>query len=87
LKDGEKPNHAWLIGVAATEVLNWLMLPFHHVKDDCPEIAGNTQVTCAGLKELAGLKSLQTLDLAGTKVMDAGVAELRKALPDLKIPR
>ena len=35
-----------------------------------------TQVTDAGLKELAGLKSLQALDLGDTKVTDAGLKEL-----------
>ena len=34
------------------------------------------QVTDAGLKELAGLKSLQSLDLWGTQVTDAGLKEL-----------
>jgi hypothetical protein len=33
-------------------------------------------VTDAGLKELAGLKSLQALNLGGTKVTDAGLKEL-----------
>jgi len=37
---------------------------------------GGTQVTDAGLKELAALKNLQELDLAGTKVTDAGLKEL-----------
>ena len=36
----------------------------------------NTQVTDAGLKELAGLQSLQTLVLFGTQVTDAGLKEL-----------
>lgn len=45
-----------------------------------------TQVTDARLKELAGLKSLQSLNL-NTKVRGAGVAELQKALPTLKILR
>jgi internalin A len=44
-------------------------------------------VTDAGLKELAPLKSLQSLDLRFTKVTDAGVAELRKALPKCEIRR
>ncbi len=35
-----------------------------------------TKVTDAGLKELAGLKSLQALYLAGTQVTDAGLKEL-----------
>ena len=33
-------------------------------------------MTDAGLKELAGLKSLQTLNLSNTKVTDAGLKEL-----------
>ena len=37
---------------------------------------GGTTVTDAGLKELAGLKSLSTLYLDSTKVTDAGVKEL-----------
>ena len=35
-----------------------------------------TKMTDAGLKELAGLKSLQALDLGGTQVTDAGLKEL-----------
>ena len=35
-----------------------------------------TQVTDAGLKELAGLTELQLLDLEGTQVTDAGLKEL-----------
>ena len=42
-----------------------------------------TQVTDAGLKDLAKLKQLQRLDLTFTQVTDAGVAELQKALPKL----
>jgi internalin A len=44
-------------------------------------------VTDAGLKELSGLKSLQSVVLFGTKVTDAGVAELQKALPACRISR
>ena len=33
-------------------------------------------MTDAGLKELAGLKSLQSLNLSYTQVMDAGLKEL-----------
>jgi hypothetical protein len=36
-------------------------------------------------RELAGLKKLQMLGLAGTKVTAAGVKALRKALPDCDI--
>jgi Leucine Rich repeat len=40
-----------------------------------------------GLKELKGLRSLQTLDLGGTKVTDAGLKELKelKSLRELRI--
>ncbi|ADV63236.1 hypothetical protein Isop_2666 [Isosphaera pallida ATCC 43644] len=38
----------------------------------------NTQVSDAGLNELAGLRNLTTLFLDGTGVSDAGVAELKK---------
>jgi hypothetical protein len=37
------------------------------------------------VKELAGLKSLLSLELINTKVTAAGAAELRKALPNCKI--
>jgi internalin A len=46
-----------------------------------------TQVTDSGLQELAGLNNLQTLGLDGTRSTDAGVAELRKALPKCNIQR
>src|SRR5262245_55675994 len=42
-----------------------------------------SDVKDAGLKELAGLKSLQSLNLAGTKVTDAGLKEL-SALKNLQ---
>jgi internalin A len=35
-----------------------------------------TQITDAGLKELAALKNLQTLNLNGTQITDAGLKEL-----------
>ena len=37
---------------------------------------GRAKVTDAGLKELTGLKSLQSLNLVGAKVTDAGLKEL-----------
>src|SRR5207245_2591285 len=47
----------------------------------------STKVTDAGLKELAGLKSLQSLDLMFTMVTDAGLKELAglKSLQTLKL--
>ena len=44
-------------------------------------------ITDARLKELTGLKSLHTLYLGGTRVTDASVTELRKALPECNIQR
>ena len=44
-------------------------------------------ITNAGLNELAGLKSLRSLSLTGTKVTTAGIAELQKSLPNTKIVR
>ena len=37
------------------------------------------------LKVLAGLKSLQHLSVEATKVTEAGVVELLKALPGIKV--
>ncbi len=47
----------------------------------------STKMTDVGLKELAGLKSLQALYLAGTQVTDAGLKELagRKSLQTLDV--
>jgi hypothetical protein len=45
-----------------------------------------TKVTDSGLKELAGMKCLQRLDILDVKNLTAaGVAELQKALPECKI--
>jgi hypothetical protein len=41
----------------------------------------STEITDAGLKKLASLKNLAALCVCDTKVSDATVAELRKALP------
>ena len=46
---------------------------------------GYTKVTNAGLKHLSGLKNLRGLALIGTKVTGKGKADLKKALPKLKI--
>jgi hypothetical protein len=46
---------------------------------------GDEGVTDISVKELARLTKLQTLDLRGTKVTKAGVAALKRALPECKI--
>jgi len=46
---------------------------------------GDTQITDVGLKEVAKMKQLDLLFLQFTKVTKAGVAELRKALPNYTI--
>ena len=40
-----------------------------------------------GLVHLKGLTRLETLTLGGTKITEAGVAELQKALPNCKIEK
>ena len=42
-------------------------------------------MTDAGLEHLKGLMQLQRLVLRNTKVTDAGVRDLQKALPNCKI--
>jgi len=44
-----------------------------------------TDATDKDLAQLTGLAALKTLGLWGTQVTDAGVAELRKALPNCVI--
>jgi hypothetical protein len=44
-----------------------------------------TRVTDAGLQSLKGLENLRRLDLRGTEVTREGVADLRRALPGLKV--
>jgi len=46
---------------------------------------GHSQITDVGLKELAKMKNLGSLELDKTQVTDAGVAELQKALPSCDI--
>jgi len=47
----------------------------------------DTGVTDNGLEDLKGLAQLQLLRLDGTKVTDAGVANLQQALPHCDITR
>ena len=55
----------------------------------CPALIHryNTQVTDASLEHFKGLTNLQELALHGTQVTDAGVTELKKALPNCQISR
>ena len=48
-------------------------------------ILADTQITDEGLKEMAKLQKLKMLRIRGTKVTKAGVAELKKALPNCQI--
>jgi internalin A len=79
-----KITDAGLKELAVLKNLQWLNL-------------GSTKITDAGLKELAALKNLRELELGGpprgrpgatpVPITDAGVEELKKALPDCKIWR
>ena len=58
----------------------------YHPKDFDPRYSGRTKaITDAGLVHLKGLTKLEVLSLYGTKITDAGIQELKKALPDCKI--
>jgi hypothetical protein len=47
----------------------------------------NTPLTDSGLARLSALTKLKQVKLEGTQVTDAGVVELKRALPGLKISR
>ncbi|GDY08569.1 hypothetical protein LBMAG52_20550 [Planctomycetia bacterium] len=44
-------------------------------------------MTDVGLKKLAGLKNINDLELANTQVTDAGVMELKLAVPKCQITK
>jgi hypothetical protein len=48
---------------------------------------GHPVVNDAGLVHLEGLTALQQLDLILTKVTEAGVEQLKKSLPNVKVWR
>jgi len=56
---------------------------------DFPRLArldlASTTITDVGLKHLAACKQLTLLNLTGTRVTAAGINELRKSLPRLRI--
>ena len=52
---------------------------------DLLALDGNPDLTGANLNELADLKKLRTLVLHGTKITEADVATLKKALPKCRI--
>jgi hypothetical protein len=79
----ENPEAGGTAEVAAVEAIE--MLGGQVTRDDKqpgkPVVAvvfRHSQVTDAGLKQLKELKSLQALDLSGTKVTDAGLKELKE---------
>ena len=45
------------------------------------------RITDAGLVHLKGLTDLQKLNLGGTEITAAGIADLQKALPNCKISK
>jgi hypothetical protein len=47
----------------------------------------NPKITDAGLVNLKGLAGLQELYVSSTKITDAGVADLQKALPNCEISK
>jgi hypothetical protein len=51
------------------------------------QLTGNQKVTDAGLVHLARLVNLRNLELQGTQVTAARVAQLQKSLPKCKIVR
>ena len=55
------------------------------LKTDSSLMLGSWKITDTGLVHVRGLAKLRSLLLYGTKVTDAGVAELQKALPNCKI--
>jgi hypothetical protein len=71
---GNKVTDAGLVHLGGLTQLRWLCLD-------------QTGVTDLGLKQLATLRNLETLSVEQTKVTEAGAAELRRALPRLKIIR
>ena len=56
-------------------------MPVTEAELDLKENEPHAKVTDAGLKELHGLAKLRGLDVSGTKVTAAGLAEFRKAVP------
>ena len=48
---------------------------------------GRSQITDTGLVHLTGLTKLTYLDLRNTSITDAGIAELKKALPNCGITK
>jgi hypothetical protein len=44
-----------------------------------------TRITDSGLRHLAGLRKLQSLNLHATKVSDVGVMKLQELLPNCRV--
>jgi hypothetical protein len=87
--DSKKPGmpavSAMMIGDEITDAALEKLKAFPQLKSLS---LANTKVTDAGLKHLEGLSQLKELTIHFTpKVTEAGVRDLQKALPDLKIKR
>jgi hypothetical protein len=72
--------YLYIEGVRDAEL--WFLRNFNKLKGLWIE---SDSITDAGLKHLAKLSGLRTLDLYGTEVSEEGAAELREALPRCKI--
>ncbi|TKJ39875.1 hypothetical protein CEE36_10105 [candidate division TA06 bacterium B3_TA06] len=72
--------YLYIEGVRDAEL--WFLRNFNKLKGLWIE---SDSITDAGLKHLAKLSGLRTLDLYETEVSEEGVAELREALPECKI--
>lgn len=71
---GNTVTDAGLVHLRGLRRLRWLCLD-------------QTAITDRGLKQLADLRNLETLSIENTRVTDLGAAELRRALPGLRIIR
>jgi len=74
----DDPTPEWL-----EDLIGWERTSFFHEPIDI-ELTG-PQVTDETLKLFVRLPKLETVTLTDTMVTDAGVAELQRALPNLKI--
>jgi hypothetical protein len=83
-RSDKKPRHADSIAIPAYPIAEGICqfdeLPMWFLLD-----LSGTQVTGRGLSRLKKLSSLRILHLRNTQVSDAAIAELKTALPELRI--